>query len=72
MARLLQSHPLACPRRLAARSFEAVAAGCVPVLISDDIELPFKRWIDFDAFLVRVPPHGLCAPPEGTQRSCVR
>ena len=32
------------------RVYEAVVAGCVPVLISDDLELPFERWLSYDDF----------------------
>ena len=45
------------------RVYEAVVAGCVPVLISDDLELPFERWLSYDDFLVRVSPKDIARLP---------
>ena len=36
------------------RIYDALAAGCVPVIISDDSHLPFKSQIDWDAFTVSI------------------
>ena len=36
------------------RFFEAVLAGCVPVLLSDDAAIPFESVVDVDAFAVRI------------------
>ena len=39
------------------RLFDAIVAGCLPILISDDIDahLPFSEAIPYEDFLVRVP-----------------
>lgn len=36
------------------RLFDAIAAHCVPVIISDDIELPFEDVLDYSEFSVFV------------------
>ena len=36
------------------RIYDALAAGCVPVIISDDSHLPFKSQIDWGAFTVSI------------------
>ena len=36
------------------RIYDALAAGCVPVIISDDSHLPFKSQIDWDSFTVSI------------------
>ncbi|XP_078437711.1 putative arabinosyltransferase ARAD1 [Wolffia australiana] len=36
------------------RLFDAIASGCVPVVISDDIELPFEDVLDYSEFCVFV------------------
>jgi len=36
------------------RVFDAVAAGCVPVLISDHMHLPFANQLDWDAFSITI------------------
>ena len=46
-----------CPlghEKITARVFEAAAAGCIPVIIADDVELPFQRYLNWDAFALRV------------------
>ncbi|GJG86377.1 hypothetical protein tb265_15580 [Gemmatimonadetes bacterium T265] len=53
-----------CPRGVAASSirlFEAMEAGCVPVVIADDIVLPTGP--EWDAFCVRVPEANVDALP---------
>ena len=37
------------------RAFEAFFAGCVPVLLSDHVELPFETWIDYSKMTVKWP-----------------
>ncbi|CAE7820996.1 ARAD1 [Symbiodinium microadriaticum] len=37
------------------RLFEAFYAGCVPVLLSDDVELPFEDFLDWDTFSLKWP-----------------
>lgn len=37
-----------------ARMIEAVLTGCIPVLLADNIVLPFERLIDWDEFVVRL------------------
>jgi hypothetical protein len=36
------------------RIYDALAAGCVPVIVSDDSHLPFKSQIDWDSFTVSI------------------
>jgi len=35
------------------RLFDAIFAGCIPVVVSDDIQLPFTNVIDYSKFLLR-------------------
>jgi hypothetical protein len=47
-----------CPRGRGLNSrrfFETLAAGRIPVLISDAVKLPLEGLIDYSAFTVRVP-----------------
>jgi hypothetical protein len=37
------------------RLFDAIAAGCIPVVISDDINLPFSSHIEWSSFLITLP-----------------
>lgn len=37
------------------RLFDAIASHCVPVIISDDIELPFEDVLDYSQFCIFVP-----------------
>lgn len=37
------------------RLFDAIASHCVPVIISDDIELPFEDVLDYTQFCIFVP-----------------
>ena len=34
--------------------FDAIAGGCIPVIISDEIRLPFQHTLDWSNFTVRV------------------
>eukprot|EP00939_MAST-03C_sp_MAST-3C-sp1_P000034 g34.t1 len=46
-----------CPRGFAPwskRLFDAVVLGCIPVIIADNIELPFEQYVDYRAFTVKV------------------
>jgi putative beta-1,4-xylosyltransferase IRX10 len=46
-----------CPRGFAPwsrRFFDSVALGCIPVIIADNIELPFEEFIDYRKFTVKV------------------
>lgn len=46
-----------CPRGFAPwsrRFFDSVALGCIPVVIADNIELPFEEFIDYRKFTVKV------------------
>lgn len=46
-----------CPRGFAAwsrRLFDSVMLGCIPVIIADDIELPFERFLDYSKFSVKI------------------
>lgn len=36
------------------RLFDAIAAGCVPVLVGDDLSVPFDDILDWDAFSIRI------------------
>ena len=36
------------------RFFDSVALGCIPVVIADNIELPFEEFIDYRKFTVKV------------------
>jgi len=36
------------------RLFDAIAAGCVPVIVADNITLPFSGFIEWDSFIVRI------------------
>ena len=36
------------------RFFEAILLGCIPVLVTDDIQLPFQGQIDYSAFTIKV------------------
>ena len=29
------------------RMFESMMLGCIPVLVADDTDLPFQRWVDW-------------------------
>ncbi|XP_004345782.1 hypothetical protein CAOG_06192 [Capsaspora owczarzaki ATCC 30864] len=51
------------------RVFEAILSGCIPVLISDDLALPFESLIDYDAFIVRIPPARVAADLLSTLQS---
>ena len=35
------------------RVYEAIAAGCIPVIIADDLALPFAKRLRYDEFTVR-------------------
>lgn len=37
------------------RFYESLAAGCIPVLLADDVELPLQNILPWDDMLVRVP-----------------
>jgi hypothetical protein len=46
-----------CPRGFAAwsqRLYDSIMLGCIPVVISDQIELPFEDVIDYRKFIVKV------------------
>ena len=49
------------------RIFDAVAAGCVPVVVSDDIarSLPFRWAIDWRAMILQVPEETFARDPKG-------
>jgi len=36
------------------RLYDSVVAGCIPVLIADDMKLPYQSVLDWDSFMVRV------------------
>ncbi len=47
-----------CPRGTGANSirfFETLSMGRIPVLISDDVMLPFERDVNYDEFILRIP-----------------
>lgn len=37
------------------RPFEAMMAGCIPVIIADQFELPFENFLDWRAFSIKLP-----------------
>ncbi len=37
------------------RLFEAILGGCIPVLVNDDLVLPFEQQLDYLDFVVRIP-----------------
>ena len=38
------------------RPYQAVLLGCIPVLLSEEIELAFEEMIDYSKFMIRVHP----------------
>merc|ERR1712216_875441 len=47
-----------CPKGASSytsRVFEALYAGCVPVILSDDVRLPFADLVDWSEFSIRWP-----------------
>ena len=57
VALLANSRIAICPRGAGAATFrfwEALAMGCVPLLISDDLVLPLEDRIDWDAIVLRL------------------
>ena len=38
------------------RPFESLLQGCIPALVSDDIVLPFQRFLEWDSFSVKLSP----------------
>ena len=38
------------------RPFEAIQLGCLPVLITEELELPFEETIDYSKFILRIKP----------------
>eukprot|EP00928_Gymnodinium_smaydae_P079646 TRINITY_DN63518_c0_g1_i1.p1 TRINITY_DN63518_c0_g1~~TRINITY_DN63518_c0_g1_i1.p1 ORF type:complete len:615 (+),score=55.68 TRINITY_DN63518_c0_g1_i1:214-1845(+) len=52
------SHFCLCPKGASSytsRVFEALFAGCVPVILSDDVRLPFDSIVDWTKFSIRWP-----------------
>jgi hypothetical protein len=46
-----------CPRGFASwsrRLFDAIMLGCIPVIIADDIELPFEQKLNYSTFTVKI------------------
>ena len=37
------------------RTFEAFLSGCIPVLLSDHVALPFERFVDYSKMTVKWP-----------------
>lgn len=37
------------------RAFESFFAGCVPVLLSDHVELPYEKYVDYSKMTVKWP-----------------
>ena len=46
------------------RFFEAILLGCIPVIVTDDIQLPFQGQIDYSAFTIKVAQAQLPRLPE--------
>lgn len=46
----------------ACRLFDAIVSICVPVVVSDDIELPFEDELDYSRFSIFVPSHKALEP----------
>jgi hypothetical protein len=44
--------------------YDAIAAGCVPVMISDGTNLPFHSSLDWPSFSVTIPEATLMKGPE--------
>jgi len=51
------------------RTYESIAAGCIPVIIADGLRLPFERWLDWTAFSVRVKEASALADPLSVLRT---
>lgn len=48
------------------RLFDAVAAGCIPVIVSDHIELPFREIVPYPEFTFTIPEDDFISDPAGT------
>mmetsp|Transcript_31255 Transcript_31255/g.50498 ORF Transcript_31255/g.50498 Transcript_31255/m.50498 type:complete len:177 (-) Transcript_31255:15-545(-) len=46
------------------RLFESILLGCIPVILSDDLHLPFQSQIDYSQFTIKVPHASLSQLPE--------
>jgi hypothetical protein len=46
------------------RPFEAMLSGCIPVLISDDLQYPFEQFLDWRRFSVKVSPQRIADLPD--------
>jgi exostosin family protein len=67
VALLANSRVAICPRGAGASTFrfwEALAMGCVPLLISDGLVLPLEETIDWDGIVLRVAEEDVDALPE--------
>lgn len=54
------------------RVYDAIAAGCVPVIVSDNTHVPFTSSINWNAFTVAIPERALLQVPlnYGDNRLC--
>lgn len=37
------------------RTYEAILTGCIPVILSDYVRLPYERWVDYNEFTIKWP-----------------
>ena len=38
------------------RLYDSIALGCIPVLVAEDVDLPFETALDYSEFAVKIPP----------------
>lgn len=54
-----RDHAFPCPvtgdTTSSCRLFDAILAGCIPVVVSDDVDPPFEELIDYTRFALFVP-----------------
>jgi hypothetical protein len=58
--------------RSARRLFESIVAGCLPVIVSDGLRLPFAAFVDYRAFTIVLPESVADSPAQGALLAAVR